>query len=85
MHGNVWEWCFDDWHSNYEGAPIDGSAWLNENNNLSPLQQKYVCLRGGSWGSDPAKCRSASRNDHLKTHEYSYIGFRVACGDSRIN
>ncbi|MFN9955366.1 MAG: formylglycine-generating enzyme family protein, partial [bacterium] len=28
MHGNVWEWCLDQWHGNYEGAPEDGSAWL---------------------------------------------------------
>lgn len=27
MHGNVWEWCLDKWHPNYEGAPSDGSAW----------------------------------------------------------
>ncbi|MFM6278998.1 MAG: formylglycine-generating enzyme family protein, partial [Dolichospermum sp.] len=54
MHGNVWEWCQDDWHDNYEGAPIDGSAWIS-------LSNRKV-LRGGSWNYYPVLCRSASRN-----------------------
>ena len=28
MIGNVWEWCLDNWHASYEGAPTDGSAWI---------------------------------------------------------
>lgn len=27
MHGNVWEWCLDPWHSNYKNAPTDGRVW----------------------------------------------------------
>jgi formylglycine-generating enzyme required for sulfatase activity len=44
MHGNVWEWCEDDWHENYEGAPNDGSSWLE-----SSRENTYRILRGGSW------------------------------------
>ena len=73
MHGNVWEWCQDNWHDNYEGAPTDGSVWIdNEEHNNRRL------LRGGSWGSDPVICRSASRYyDYLDYHHD--IGFRVVC------
>ncbi|QSV65154.1 MAG: SUMF1/EgtB/PvdO family nonheme iron enzyme [Dolichospermum sp. DL01] len=75
MHGNVWEWCQDDWHRNYEGAPIDRSAWLNnkEDNNDK-------LLRGGSWGSFPGDCRSAYRLNYDLVYDYDGIGFRVVCG-----
>ena len=62
MHGNVWEWCLDDWHDNYQGAPSDGSAWLNENEN--DYHKKLV--RGGSWSDIPALCRSASRDGYSR-------------------
>ncbi len=28
VHGNVWEWCDDHWHDNYQGAPANGRSWL---------------------------------------------------------
>jgi formylglycine-generating enzyme required for sulfatase activity len=71
MHGNVWEWCEDHWHSNYEGAPLDGSAWLSDNDNNSRL------LRGGFWANNPGSCRSAYRNDNFPDYAFNLIGFRV--------
>ncbi|NEQ67892.1 MAG: formylglycine-generating enzyme family protein [Symploca sp. SIO2D2] len=76
MHGNVWEWCVDHWHGNYEGAPKDGSAWVDKNKNDS----HYRLLRGGSWLNSPKVCRSAFRYFNVPGDSHrSDIGFRVVC------
>ncbi len=76
MHGNVWEWCLDDWHDNYEKAPANGIAWIdNENDNRS--QSKV--LRGGSWDYDPEGCRSACRDVDDPGFRLNLNGFRVVC------
>jgi formylglycine-generating enzyme required for sulfatase activity len=77
MHGNVWEWCQDDWHRNYEDAPADGSAWINEHPSSFSLPNKV--LRGGSWLNYPWRCRSAFRNHVSRDVRIDYISFRVAC------
>jgi formylglycine-generating enzyme required for sulfatase activity len=74
MHGNVWEWCQDSWHSSYKGAPTDGSAWLDTEENTN-----FKLLRGGSWVYDPEACRSAYRLDNNLDNDHDYIGFRVVC------
>jgi len=32
LHGNVYEWCTDNWHNDYFEAPIDGSPWIDNDN-----------------------------------------------------
>ncbi|OKH53941.1 hypothetical protein NIES2101_09370 [Calothrix sp. HK-06] len=88
MHGNVWEWCLDDWHNNYEGAPVDGSAWFDNKNDNIYQKQGSAVLRGGSWYDYPGDCRSASRflNDRAERVGINYyrFGFRVVCGVGRV-
>lgn len=72
MSGNVWEWCEDDWHSNYEGAPTDGRAWADR-----PRGGDRV-LRGGSWSDDARDCRVADRVIGSPTLRSLSHGFRLA-------
>ena len=72
MHGNVYEWCEDDYHDSYEGAPKDGSAWLFSERNTTKV------IRGGSWNVLANVCRSAFRyNDNPDRRRSFSFGLRV--------
>ncbi|MEG3436901.1 SUMF1/EgtB/PvdO family nonheme iron enzyme [Pannus brasiliensis CCIBt3594] len=73
-HGNVWEWCEDDYHENYQGAPDDGKAWIDNDN----CSQNTKILRGGSWLNLPSDCRSAVRYDISPADRNYNCGFRVS-------
>ncbi len=73
MHGNVWEWCQDTWHDNYQDAPMDGSPWEEDKDDLARV------LRGGSWLRGPDVVRSSVRFNAHPDFRYDGIGFRVLC------
>ena len=79
MHGNIWEWCTDHWHNNYKGAPVDGSAWVKNNDNSS----RNRVLRGGSWCNEPGYCRSAFRDSSNPVGRDKNIAFRVVVSGTR--
>ena len=72
MHGGVWEWCADDWHDDYSGAPPDGSVWKNRDG------LEYKVMRGGSWHEPPQNCQSTTRLRMKENEAEDYFGFRVA-------
>jgi formylglycine-generating enzyme required for sulfatase activity len=76
MHGNVWEWSADPGHSDYDGAPPDGSVWE------AGGDMSIRMLRGGSWGSHPWGLRSANRPRNSPDYKNNSIGFRVVQRDN---
>ena len=75
MHGNLWEWCADNWLDDYSSTPRDESSYQKH-------ADPYRTARGGSWHDPPVLCRSAARLRVLQTEAEEFIGLRVACKNS---
>jgi formylglycine-generating enzyme required for sulfatase activity len=73
MSGNVWEWCEDQLHDNYENAPDDGIAWITDTADKS----LHRVRRGGGYFDASGYCRSTNRYRDDPTFRYDFIGFRL--------
>ena len=71
MGGGVDQWVEDCWHKTYQGAPADGSAWV-ENECPSHV------IRSGSWRKTSDYARTSSRGSYDTNVRYPTHGFRVA-------
>ena len=71
MHGNVWEWCLDEYIYKYHGAPTDGSARYD--NRMTKV------LRGSGWGCSTGAypASAGARQNSAPTNAANDIGFRV--------
>lgn len=70
MLGNVYEWCYD-----YASEALPGG---NVTDPTGPQSGIDRIVRGGSWHSDAAACRSAYRTWNVPDSRLPFIGFRIA-------
>jgi len=71
MGGGVDQWVEDCWHKNYQGAPSDGSQWVE-------ADCVAHVIRSGSWKNDARYVRPANRDSYDTNVRYPTHGFRVA-------
>ena len=70
MHGNVGEWCEDDWVANYDKTPRDGTKYENSSSS-------YKVCRASGWFNDVLDTRSACRSYWNPILGFSIMGFRL--------
>ncbi|WP_338416772.1 formylglycine-generating enzyme family protein [uncultured Sphaerotilus sp.] len=74
MHGNVWEWCMDEFAAYPEGTVIDPVIHQDK------IESWQRVLRGGSWFYYGRYCRSAYRFALVPDNRGRNFGFRLARG-----
>ena len=70
MHGNVWEWCSDNYDYEYYAKSPTSDP---ENTTTSSCRVN----RGGGWGNYAENCRSAYRFRFEPDSRYNILGLRV--------
>ncbi len=79
MTGNVYEWVFDRYSSDYyEQSRKNGTL----NNPRGPDSGLDRVIRGGAWGNYAEYCRVSSRNNRHPTNRDFNVGFRLVLAPS---
>lgn len=76
MHGNVFEWCRDWYHSRLPGGEDPDLSGRKGATNRDGTYSRV--RRGGAWNDPGSFCRSACRLRYEPERRSDHIGFRVA-------
>jgi formylglycine-generating enzyme required for sulfatase activity len=77
MHGNVFEWCRDWYHSKLPGGANPDLYAARTSATPSPYGVKSRVRRGGCWADEGWPCRSAFRLRFEPERRSDHIGFRI--------
>ena len=71
MHGNVFEWCRDDYREDYYAtSPV-------HNPECRVIGGDLKVMRGGSWSQGPLEMRTANRGNFARRSRANDVGFRL--------
>jgi formylglycine-generating enzyme required for sulfatase activity len=79
MHGNVWEWCSDEWIEKIAAGAAEAPVIKADSGPGGPAAR---VLRGGGWRLNAQDCRSAYRDRYEPGLPNVNFGFRLARGAS---
>ncbi|BAZ13460.1 metallophosphoesterase [Calothrix sp. NIES-4071] len=90
MHGLVWEWCLDTYHDNYEAAPSNGSAWVDQTDQKGKSfeQNQGILSRFGKSRKNILDHRSDNDNQIVLQrllHGGSWINYPRDCRSASRN
>lgn len=77
LAGNVYEWCFDHYKSDYYSLSFSVDP-------IGPASGIYRVLRGGSWYHGEYHLRTAHRFRYLTVARISFVGFRVVWDADKV-
>ena len=84
--GNVWEWCFDQWHAQAYQERVEGA--------LNPVCTDRVfdddkprerVARGGSWFGESDQCRVTYRASFPEDYSVGTLGLRLVKGAVQLD
>lgn len=80
VHGYLWEYCADEWHKDYDGAPANGDAWVVLE--ATEAGKRSRVIRGGSWKDQYPHLTSTARREIGSADKDDAVGFR--CVKSKV-